>query len=187
MVEKISRKGIKMSLFQADKPKSSGKIMIGTSEVLESVVLKTLAHIANMAGATLGPGGRQVLIERPEMGMKPILTKDGVTVIKNLGYDDAIQQLVLEAARDASIRTASEAGDGTTTSSLLSSSIANATAAVVKANTQLSPQKIVREMQALVPVIESIMSRHKLDINGENYAEILQKVATLSANGDVEL
>jgi chaperonin GroEL (HSP60 family) len=101
-----------MSLFQTEKPKSAGKIMVSDSEQLQNVVLDTLNHMADMAGATLGPGGRQVLIERPEMGMKPIMTKDGVTVIKNLGYTNPLKQLILESARDAALRTASEAGDG---------------------------------------------------------------------------
>ena len=101
-----------MSLFQTNKPKSAGKIMIPPSERLDDAVLKTLEHTARMVGATLGPGGKQVLIERPEVGMRPIISKDGVTVIKSLGYHDAISQLILEAARDAALRTASEAGDG---------------------------------------------------------------------------
>lgn len=171
-------------LFQTNKPKSAAKIMIPPSEKLDEQVLFTLESIAQMAGATLGPGGRQVLIERAEMGMKPIMTKDGVTVVKNLGFRSAIKQLILEAARDAAIRTASEAGDGTTTATILSASIARQTAELVRANPKLSPQKIVREMQSLVPVIEGFVKRYAIDANDE---DILKKVAKLSANGDAAL
>jgi chaperonin GroEL len=161
--------------------------MVPSSQNLEDEVLRTLAHIAQMVGATLGPGGKQVLIERQEIGMKPIMTKDGVTVFKNLGYDSAVKQLILESARDAAIRTAAEAGDGTTTATILSSSIANATASVVRANNRLSPQKIVREMQALVPALSEKINSHKISINSSNYEEVLLRVASLSANSDDEL
>jgi chaperonin GroEL len=176
-----------MSLFQVGKPKSAAKVMIPSSTKLQDEVVKTLSHIAEMVGATLGPGGRQVLIERSEVNMKPIITKDGVTVVKNLGYEEATKQLILEAARDAAIRTANEAGDGTTTATILSSAIAEYTSDATKNNPRLSPQKIVREMEKLVPVMEEIVEKYKLKINGDNYKEVLHKVASLSGNGDLEL
>lgn len=171
-------------MFQASKPKSAGKVMVPPSVGLENEVIETLENIALLVGATLGPGGKQVLIERPEMNMKPIVTKDGVTVIKHLGYHSAVKQLILESARDAAIRTASEAGDGTTSATILSSSIARSTADVVKENPKLSPQKIVREMQALVPHLMEKIKSYSIDAQDE---EVLLKVATLSANGDTEL
>jgi chaperonin GroEL len=171
-------------LFQTQKPKSAGKVMIPPSQKLDETVLSTLEFIAEMVGATLGPNGRQVLVERAEMGLKPIMTKDGVTVVKNLGFKSAVRQLILEAARDAAIRTASEAGDGTTTATILSASIARQTAEVVRANPKLSPQKIVREMQSLVPIIEALVKRYAVDGNDE---DVLRRVAKLSANGDAAL
>lgn len=176
-----------MSLFQTNKPKSASKVIIPSGERLQSEVLTTLQHIAQIVGVTLGPGGKQVLIERPEINMKPIMTKDGVTVIKHLGYEEATKQLILEAARDAAIRTANEAGDGTTTATILSNSIAQAASAVIKENPKLSPQRIVREMQKLVPYLLGKIESYKISITGENYNEVLLKVATLSANGDSEL
>lgn len=174
-------------MFQVGKPKSAAKLMIPSSNKLEEEVLWTLNHIAQMVGVTLGPGGKQVLIERPEIGMKPIMTKDGVTVIKHLGYEEASKQLILESARDAAIRTANEAGDGTTTATILSSSIASSTSEIVKRNPKLSPQKIVREMQSLVPVIIDKVTSYRISIDENNYDEVLLKVASLSANGDVDL
>lgn len=176
-----------MSLFQVNKPKSAAKVMVAPGKELKSIVLSTMEHVAKMVGATLGPGGRQVLIERPEIGLKPIMTKDGVTVIKNLGYESATQQLVLEAVRDAAMRTASEAGDGTTTATILAESITKKTSKLVEANPKLSPQKIVRELQSLIPFVSERIDSYKIDINGDNSEEVLHKVATLSANGDKEL
>lgn len=98
--------------MQVNKPKSAAKLMLPRSEFLNKTVLDTLKNISTMVGSTLGPGGRQVLIERPEIGLRPIVTKDGVTVIKHLGFENAAPQLILESVRDAAVRTASEAGDG---------------------------------------------------------------------------
>lgn len=179
--------GCNMSLFQTSKPKSAAKLMMPSSDNLKKIIIDTLNHMSEMAGITLGPGGRTVIIDRPELNMKPIITKDGVTVIKNLGYDNPVQQLILEAARDAAIRTGNEAGDGTTTSTILSSAICESTSNVVKQNPKLSPQRIVREMQKIVPIILDKINEYKIDITGDNYDETLLKVASLSANGDNEL
>lgn len=176
-----------MSLFQTAKPKSAAKDMVPASEKLTELVVNTLDHISQMVGATLGPGGRQVLLERQEMNMKPVITKDGVTVIKSLGYHHSIQQLILESARDAAMRTASEAGDGTTTATILSASIVRQINNYTKNRCKYSPQSIVREMQKLVPNIINQITRYKLQINSDNYSQVLERVATLSANGDVEL
>jgi chaperonin GroEL len=176
-----------MGLFQTQKAHSAGKHMVPAGEELSKIVLNTLSRMANMAGQTLGPGGKQVLIERPEMNMKPIVTKDGVTVIKSLGFDNALQQVVLESARDAAMHTASVAGDGTTTATVLSHAIAVQTYESVKKNSRMSPQRIVREMQELVPYLIQKVKDYSILVNGENYSEVLKKVATLSGNGDEKL
>lgn len=158
--------------------------MLPASDSLDDVVIRTLDNMAEMAGHTLGPGGRQVLIERAEIGMKPIITKDGVTVIRNLGYQDSIQQLILEAARDAAGRTAIDAGDGTTTATILSAAITRHVNHIIKTNSKLSPQRIVRELQKLMPFIEQKVKSHSIDANNES---ILRRVAILSGNGDEAL
>lgn len=177
-----------MGLFHTNKPKSAGKVMMpSTDSALSEMVTETLDHMAAMAGGTLGPGGRQVLIERPEMGVKPIITKDGVTVIKNLGYSNPSKQLILESARDAALRTAHEAGDGTTTATILSAAIAKHTNEAYKANPKMSPQRVVREMQSIVPYLKEQVKKYSIFANEDNYEELLMRVATLSANGDSEL
>lgn len=158
--------------------------MLSAKDNLNDIVASTLTHMANMAGVTLGPGGRQVLIESSAMNLKPIITKDGVTVIKNLGYSDSIRQLILESARDASLKTASEAGDGTTTATILSSAIAFFTNEVSKRNPKMSPQRIVRELQSLVPYLKEKIKSYSIFADGSNYIDLLSNVASLSANGD---
>jgi chaperonin GroEL len=178
-----------MALFQTGKPKSAAKEMVPGSEKLQEIVVSTLNHMSLMVGATLGPGGRPVLIERPEMNMKPIVTKDGVTVIKSLGYHDSLKQLVLESARDASIRTASEAGDGTTTSTILAAAIAENTRKYLQSSegSKQSPQKIVREMQKILPDILNKIDSYAMKVNHDCYSEFIYNVALLSANGDEDL
>lgn len=176
-----------MGLFHTQKPKSAAKVMIPRSERLQNTVEETLAVISSMVGITLGPGGRQILIERPEMNMKPLITKDGVTVIKNLGFHDSVKQLLLESVRDAALRTASEAGDGTTTATILSNAIAREIALVAKNNPKVSPQMIVRQMHSLLPQVEKKLRGLSTQVAGKNYEEVLAKVADLSANGDSDL
>lgn len=178
-----------MSLFQVNKAKSAGKIMIPNGDTLAKKVVNTLSHMAEMAGITLGPGGRQVLLERSELNFPPIITKDGVTVIKHLGYDDSVCQLILESARDAALRTASEAGDGTTTATVLSAAIVRLTHEYVQASRteglHVSPQQVVRYMQELVPVLHNIIqSEFVMSVEGDDYDVTLKRVAELSANGD---
>src|ERR1035437_9233412 len=92
------------------KAKSASKVVVCKSDYLEKKILDTMATISKIVGGTLGPGGHPVLIERQEYNLPPLVTKDGVTVFRSLGFQDPIQQAILEAARDASVRTAQEAG-----------------------------------------------------------------------------
>lgn len=79
---------------------------------LNQLVLDTLKQCSDIVGSSLGPGGRVVVIERQETQMAPLMTKDGVTIFRNLGFSDPTQQVIMEVAREPSIKTASDAGDG---------------------------------------------------------------------------
>lgn len=99
-----------MNAYQ--KAKNPSKQLFINGPILEEKVLSTMRTISEIVGSTLGPAGRPVLIERQEYGLPHMFTKDGVTVFRSLGFDDPTSQAIMEAARDASVRTASEAGDG---------------------------------------------------------------------------
>lgn len=86
--------------------------MIPKGPALRKIILSTLKTCADMVGSTLGPGGQSVIIEHQDNTLAPLVTKDGVTVFRSLGFLNSSQQTVMESTRDASIRTASEAGDG---------------------------------------------------------------------------
>jgi len=79
---------------------------------LNQLVLDTLKQCSDIVGSSLGPGGRVVVIERQETQLAPLMTKDGVTIFRNLGFSDPTQQVLMEVAREPSIKTASDAGDG---------------------------------------------------------------------------
>jgi len=177
-----------LSIFHTAKPKSASKQIISNRKDLAKVVVETLNNIAEIVGATLGPGGRQVLIENPQINYDPIITKDGVTVIKHLGYHDPVKQLILESSRAGALRTAIEAGDGTTSCTILSAAICKLTHDVVQSNPKLSPQLLVRSMQKLVPVIKQLVKdKYTIQVDLEDYETFLFQVAKLSANADEDL
>lgn len=94
------------------KIKSVAKSTLPKGQKLSKLILETMEVVSEIVGATLGPGGCPVLIERQEYGYPNLVTKDGVTVFRSLGFSNAIAHAIMETARDASVRTATEAGDG---------------------------------------------------------------------------
>ena len=163
------------------KTKNAAKDIFVHGPKLETKVLQTMKYISDIVGSTLGPSGRAVLIERQEHGLPNMLTKDGVTVFRNLGFTDPTAQSIMEAARDASVRTASEAGDGTSTCAILSEAIVRYSSEFCKKNPKVSPQKIVRKLESL---FRDVMEPEIKKLSMPATDEMLHSVAKLSANGD---
>lgn len=157
-------------------------------KALQDVILKTVKTASDLVGATLGPGGMSVVIERQETGLPPIVTKDGVTVYKALGFQDPVQQILMESAREASIRTAAEAGDGTTTATILSEAFVAKIAELTRANPAVSPQLITRKLQKLFDsAMEPFLKTQSLPCSMDKNRDRLFNVARISANGDSDL
>ena len=183
--------------FAYQKVKSVSKVMEIKGDRLTKVVLSTMKQVSDLVGATLGPGGCPVLIERQEWQQAAMVTKDGVTVARSLGFVDPIMHVLLEACRDAAVRTANEAGDGTTTATVLAEAIVRLSHEFTKKNPNISSQKVVRALQTIfqkqiLPRIQDVASAFlKLDLStpdGQHtYQQMLWKVAKVSANGDKEL
>lgn len=174
--------------MQYQKTKSIAKTVYSKGPQLESLVLNTVGKCAEVVGSTLGPGGMSVLIERQEQHMPPMVTKDGVTVFRNLGFTDSTAQVIMEACRDAALRTASEAGDGTTSSTILANGFVMATNDYCKANPKVSPQRVVRTIEhAFKTILEPwiLQNSKKADLGANKNS--LHAVAKVSANGDVPL
>lgn len=176
--------------MQYQKAKSAAKQIQTRGPGLERLVLETLKTISSIVGSTLGPGGRQVLIERQEHNLPPMVTKDGVTVYRALGFDDPAAQTIMEGTRDASVRTASEAGDGTTTTAILQEAVVRRIHEYCKANPRVSPQRVIRRIErAFRDVIEPVVKKlsTKADLTTPEGRKLLFNVAKISANGDTEL
>lgn len=172
------------------KIKSVGKEVRARGPHLEKLVLKTMKTVSDVVGGTLGPGGQPVLIERQEHDMPPIVTKDGVTVFRHLGFDNSTAEVILEAARDAAVRTANEAGDGTTTATILAEAIVRLTSDFCNRNRRISPQRVTRRlMQVFADRIEPAirLMAFPASLSEEAGRRLLRSVAKVSANGDEKL
>ena len=128
---------------------------------------------------TLGPAGRNVIIQQ-QMG-NPISTKDGVTVAKAIELEDTVENIGAQLVKQASIKTAEEAGDGTTTSTLLAREIYQKGLGTIGDFNAVEVSKGIRfAKDKAIEYLESISK----DITDE---EQLKQVATISANNDTEV
>jgi chaperonin GroEL len=155
-------------------------------EKLNNTICATLDRIANIVGATLGPGGAPVLIERQEFGLSPLVTKDGVTVFQSLGFDDPVQHTVMEAARDCAVKTVQAAGDGTTTATVLGAALVKYTQKLLTEK-KVPPQKVAEGLRNIFEekITELISANAKsASLDTEEGRNRLLSVARVSANDD---
>src|SRR5210317_704036 len=136
--------------------------------------------LANAVTATLGPSGRNVIIEQ-DMGM-PVSTKDGVTVAKAIGLKDKVENLGAQIVKQASIKTAEQAGDGTTTSTLLAQSIL--TEGLNRMKQGSNAVDIKRGIDEALKHVVGYLEIESKEITNE---EQLKQIATISANNDTEV
>jgi chaperonin GroEL len=166
------------------KIKTVAKVVVPKGKELSAKILKTMKQVADVVGATLGPGGCPVLIERQEYAVQNAVTKDGVTVFRSLGFNDAVAHAIMETARDASVRTAIEAGDGTTTATVLAEAIVRYTHEFCENNPKVSSQRVVRVLEKIFrDVVEPTIK----GLSVQPDEALLHAVAKCSANGDAPL
>ncbi len=136
--------------------------------------------IANAVKVTLGPKGRNVLIQKSYGA--PRSTKDGVTVAKEIELQDNMQNIGAQMIREVASKQNDHAGDGTTTATVLAQAIAREGNKAVAAG--MNPMDIKRGMdKAVTAILEDLKSRAKT-VKGNK--EITQ-IGTISANGDTEI
>lgn len=129
--------------------------------------------------ATLGPKGRNVVIKRPFK--PPHLTKDGVTVAKEIDNKDPLQNIGIEMIREVASKTGDIAGDGTTTATVLAHNmIANCIDFVD--NEKANPIWVKRGMEAALKDVETRLEAMAIPVNDN--IEVLKNIATISANND---
>lgn len=139
---------------------------------------KGVDALANAVKITLGPKGRNVIIEK-KFGA-PHITKDGVTVAKEIELTDAFQNTGAQLVKEVASKTGDDAGDGTTTATVLAQAIVAEGLKNVTAGA--SPMDIKRGIdKAVVKVVESIKAQ--AEKVGDNYDKI-EQVASISANND---
>mgnify|MGYP003641842839 FL=1 len=144
-------------------------------------LVKGIDTLADAVVSTLGPNGRNVAIQLPHNQVQS--TKDGVTVAKHISLKDPIENLGVNLVRDASIKTADNAGDGTTTSTLLAREMIKGGLSHLNngANAVEIKREIDRSVEKVIKVLKNDISE---DISSEGQ---LKQVATVSANNDEEI
>lgn len=136
--------------------------------------------LADSVKATLGPMGRNVAIRQEHTG-QPKLTKDGVTVARSISLTDKFEDMGAQLVKMAAVKTATSAGDGTTTSTVLAQVIISE--GMKSLETGANPVEIKKGMdKAVASVVENLALQSK-KVTPEN----LKQIATVSANNDDEI
>ena len=142
---------------------------------------KGVDELANAVKVTLGPKGRNVIIEK-KFGA-PHITKDGVTVAKEIELSDPFQNMGAQLVKEVASKTGDDAGDGTTTATVLAQSIVNVGLKNVAAGA--NPMDLKRGIdKAVAKVVEGI--REQAQEVGDDFEKI-ESVARISANNDSEI
>src|SRR3954464_12888783 len=137
--------------------------------------------LANAVKVTLGPKGRNVIIDK-KFG-SPAITKDGVTVAKEIELSDPIENMGAQMAKEVASKTADVAGDGTTTATVLAQSIVTSGLKNVAAGA--NPMDLKRGIdKAVITVVESLKQQSQAVGNDNSKIE---QVASISANNDASI
>ena len=145
-----------------------------------SRMLSGVDILADAVKVTLGPKGRNVVLDK-SFGA-PRITKDGVTVAKDIELADKFENMGAQMVREVASKTADEAGDGTTTATVLAQTIVREGAKAVAAG--MNPMDLKRGIdKAVLNVVESLQKASKRVSTSEEIAQ----VGTISANGDDEV
>jgi len=136
--------------------------------------------LSDYVSSTLGPKGRNVILQQGDR--RPIITKDGVTVAKYIALDDVFENLGAQIIKQASEKTASDAGDGTTTTTVLAQAIYKNAQKFIQAD--VSPTEIKRGLdKACLCAVENIYDQSKTISSLED----IKQVATIAANNDSKI
>jgi len=142
---------------------------------------KGVDTLANAVKVTLGPKGRNVVIEK-KFGA-PQVTKDGVTVAKEIELEDPIENMGAQMVKEVASKTADIAGDGTTTATVLAQSIISEGLKMVAAGA--NPMDLKRGIDKAVKAVVENLASQKKDVG--NNSKMIEQVATISANNDSEI
>jgi chaperonin GroEL len=139
--------------------------------------IDTLTHAVRV---TLGPKGRNVLLDK-SFGA-PRMTKDGVTVAKEIELEDKFENMGAQMVREVASKTSDQAGDGTTTATVLAHAIVREGAKAVAAG--MNPMDLKRGVDLAVETVVADLQKNSKNVTSN---EEIAQVGTISANGDVEI
>src|SRR5437867_1230287 len=139
-------------------------------------ILRGVNRLADAVKVTLGPKGRNVIIDKP-FG-SPTITKDGVTVAKEIDLKDALENLGAQMVREVASKTSDVAGDGTTTATVLAQAIYREGAKNVVAGA--NPMEIKRGIERAVEAVTAALKKMSIPVDGPMVAQ----VGSISANND---
>src|ERR1700749_3194553 len=149
---------------------------IVTGENSRQAILRGVNILADAVKITLGPKGRNAVIEK-KFG-SPTITKDGVTVAKEIELPDALENMGAQMVREVASKTSDTAGDGTTTATVLAQAIYREGAKNVAAGA--NPMDVKRGIEKAVEVLTRELKRMSKPVGGNMVAQ----VGTISANND---
>ena len=149
------------------------------SENSRQAILRGVNQLADAVKVTLGPKGRNVVLEKKFGG--PTITKDGVTVAKEVELKDPLENMGAQMVREVASKTSDIAGDGTTTATILAQAIFREGVKSVAAGA--NPMALKRGIERAVEVVVGEVSKVAKPVSGEMIAQ----VGTISANGDTEI
>jgi chaperonin GroEL len=148
-------------------------------EEARQAILRGISKLADAVKVTLGPKGRNVILDR-KFGA-PTITKDGVTVAKEIDLRDPLENMGAQMAREVASKTSDIAGDGTTTATVLAQAIYREGAKNVVAGA--NPMEIKLGIDRAVEVITAELKKMSMPVSGNMVAQ----VGTISANNDVAI
>jgi chaperonin GroEL len=143
-------------------------------------MLRGIDILSNAVRVTLGPKGRNVVLEK-SFGA-PRVTKDGVTVAKEIELDDKFENMGAQMVREVASKTSDQAGDGTTTATVLAHAIVREGAKAVAAG--MNPMDLKRGVDTAVEAVVADLKKNSKTVTSN---EEIAQVATISANGDSEI
>src|SRR5436309_4793038 len=141
---------------------------------------KGVAKLARAVKVTLGPKGRNVILQK-SFG-SPTVTKDGVTVAKEIELEDHYENMGARMVREVASKTGDVAGDGTTTATVLAEAIFNEGLRAVVSG--VNPMLMKRGIEKAVDDIVAKLTSAKIDVKDK---KDMESVATVAANGDEEI
>jgi chaperonin GroEL len=149
-------------------------------ENARSKMIEGVNTLANAVKVTLGPKGRNVIIQKAYGA--PHITKDGVTVAKDIVLEDALQNMGAQMVKEVASKTADQAGDGTTTATVLAQAIVKEGNKAVAAG--MNPMDLKRGIDLAVAAVVAELAKISVPCDT---TEAIEQVGTISANSDNEI